>query len=99
MPAAGAHVWAWFRELDRARTSNGYGLNPLSYSDIDAWSRLRRISLLAWHLDALISMDGQRLHLLYEKTASETEEKPTVSERPLTARLFDALFPAKTKRK
>ena len=69
-------MWAWFRELDRARHSNGYGLNPLSYSDIDAWSRLRRISLLAWHLDALILMDGERLKLLYEKTEAETEDKP-----------------------
>jgi len=92
-------VWAWFRELDRARHSNGYGLNPLTYSDIDAWSRLRRISLLAWHLDALILMDGERLKLLYEKTEAETEDKPKVSERPLTARLFDALFPTKSKRK
>ncbi|WP_120296541.1 hypothetical protein [Rhizobium sp. WW_1] len=92
-------MWAWFRELDRARASNGYGLNPLSYSDIDAWTRLRRISLLAWHLDALISMDGQRLQLLYEKTAAETEDKPVVSERPLTPALFDALFPPKGKRK
>ena len=92
-------MWAWFRELDRARASNGYGLNPISYSDIDAWARLRRIALLYWHLDALISMDGQRLKLLYDKTASETEDKPAVSERPLTARLFDALFPSKSKRK
>jgi len=34
------HVWAWFCDLHSARTSNGYGWNPLSYSEITAWGKL-----------------------------------------------------------
>ncbi len=40
-----------------------------------------------------------RLTVLAEKRndADKAEEKAEVSERPLTGRLFDALFPAKRK--
>jgi hypothetical protein len=81
--------------MDRARAGTGYGINPLSYSDILAWSRLRRVALMPWHVDAIISMDAMRLQLYFEKTAKEKEPEQKVSERKLTTRLFDALFPAK----
>jgi hypothetical protein len=33
-------VWRDFLELNDARTSNGYSLNAISYTEIDAWNRL-----------------------------------------------------------
>ena len=32
--------WVDFLELHNGRTSNGFGVNPISYQDIDAWKRL-----------------------------------------------------------
>ncbi len=40
IPPALYHVWAWFLELDEARTSNGMGPNPITFSEIQAWSTL-----------------------------------------------------------
>jgi hypothetical protein len=72
-------------------------VNPISYTEIYSWSRVRLIVLSPWHVDAIISMDDMRLTLFAEKRADaeKAEETASVSERPLTGRLFDALFPAK----
>lgn len=83
--------------MDRTRAGTGFGVNPISYTEIYAWSRVRSIVLSPWHVDALISMDDMRLTVLAEKrsNAEKAEEKAEISERPLSGRLFDALFPAK----
>lgn len=40
VPDAISYLWDWFLELHGARRSGVNGLEPISYSDIDAWSRL-----------------------------------------------------------
>jgi hypothetical protein len=42
-------------------------------------------------------MDLKRRELLAKKDEAETEKPVEVSDRPLSSRLFDALFPAKRK--
>lgn len=46
LPEALAYLMEWFDELSRARTSSGFGLNPITYMEMDAWARLtdRRIT-------------------------------------------------------
>ncbi|WP_311272175.1 MULTISPECIES: hypothetical protein [unclassified Rhizobium] len=39
-----------------------------------------------------MALDAVRMELFYEKQNAPEEPKPEVSERPLTSRLFDALF-------
>ncbi|WP_424540748.1 phage tail assembly chaperone [Sinorhizobium medicae] len=94
IPAAGQQVWWWFRELDSQRTGNGYGPNALGFQAIGEWARLRGLVLKQWQLDAILAMDLKRREIMAPKDELEAE-KPKVSERPLTARLFDALFPSK----
>lgn len=90
-------MWRWFKELDRARTGTGFGINPIAWQEIDAWAHRRKVEPSQWEIDALISLDALRMELFYASKTDEVEEKPQVSERPLTARLFDALFPNKRK--
>lgn len=98
IPAAGEHVWRWFKELDRARTSTGFGVNPITWQEIDAWATRRKVDPSQWEIDALISLDSLRVELFYSAKAPEKEEQQEeVSSRPLSSRLFDALFPAKRK--
>jgi hypothetical protein len=40
IPLEAAHVWAWFCDLHSARSSSGFGPNPISYSEIAAWGKL-----------------------------------------------------------
>ncbi|MGO7779487.1 hypothetical protein ACC808_10495 [Rhizobium ruizarguesonis] len=82
--------------MDRARAGTGFGINPIAWQEIDAWARLRKLNLSQWEIDALISLDSLRVELFYVKNKPDEEEQK-ISERPLTTRLFDALFPAKRK--
>ncbi|MBP1845920.1 hypothetical protein J2046_004194 [Rhizobium petrolearium] len=97
IPVAGRHVWDWFWRMDRTREGTGYGINPLQPAQIDAWAKLRHIHLMPWHLDAIERMDATRMRVYFEKKdeASKEPDKVQVSTRPLTSRLFDALFPSK----
>lgn len=58
MPDAAEYLWSWFLDLHRARGSGGMGPSTISYLDIDAWCRLRRIRLAVWELDVLLALDG-----------------------------------------
>lgn len=40
IPVALLHLWEWFCELSAARSGNGGGPNPISYSEVQAWARL-----------------------------------------------------------
>lgn len=56
-----AGVLAAFWALDAGRSANGFGPNPLAWSDIEAWSRLTETALDGWEIDALRRMDSIRL--------------------------------------
>jgi hypothetical protein len=88
LPAAALHVWKWFAELDAARNGNGYAADNLSFTEIGEWAALRRVSVRDWELTALVRMDKIRVGML---NAAEPEA-PRVSDRPMTPKLFTALF-------
>ncbi|WP_416066110.1 hypothetical protein ACK9YZ_07085 [Rhizobium sp. ZK1] len=94
---AGEQVWYWFRELDSQRTGNGFGANAIGFQAIAEWSRLRGVTLRQWQLDAIVAMDLKRRELMAQKAVEKEEPEQQVSERPLSSRLFDAIFPNKRK--
>lgn len=55
------------------------------------------MTLLQWQLDAIIAMDLKRREIMAQKIVDKEEPEQQVSERPLTSRLFDAIFPNKRK--
>lgn len=57
MPRALEHIWAWFCELNSARTSNGFGANPITYSEIAAWSALTLNVPTPWEVSLLKRID------------------------------------------
>lgn len=57
LPPLAAHVWAYYAELHRSRDENGWGAQGLKMREIEAWSRLRRVSLDPWELDAILAID------------------------------------------
>ena len=40
IPKEATHVWQWFLELHSARGGNGFGANPISYTEMAAWSEI-----------------------------------------------------------
>jgi len=58
IPKSVAHVWDYFIQLNRARGSNGFGANPLSYTEIKNWCQLSEIRLEQWELNAIVEIDA-----------------------------------------
>lgn len=67
-------------------------MNALGFREIQAWANLREISLLPWQLDAILALDVKRRTIAAEAPDDKPKEA-VVASRPLTARLFDAIFP------
>lgn len=56
-PPETAYLWRWFRDLEMARQGGQMGPQPLTYQEMEAWSRLARVRLTPWEADCLRSLD------------------------------------------
>lgn len=61
------HVWNLFAQVSAARTGSGFGPNPLTYSEIDAFSRLTGWTLDPWEVDAIRALDDAYITAVSEK--------------------------------
>lgn len=57
-PDALAHVWLMFLDLHRARSSNGFGANAISYTELAAWSAMNAVNVSPYEIGALRELDG-----------------------------------------
>jgi hypothetical protein len=57
-PDALAHVWLMFLDLHAARSSNGFGANPISFSELRAWSDMNELAVTPYEIGALRQLDG-----------------------------------------
>jgi hypothetical protein len=55
---AAMHIWRAFHRLSARRGSNGFGLNPISWPDIDAFVRHSKISLAPWEVRLVEELDN-----------------------------------------
>jgi hypothetical protein len=68
MPMIYMDVWQAFLRLSSARTSNGFGANPLTYLEIDAFCRLTNQHFSSFELDIIKQLDGLAMkHMTKEK--------------------------------
>ena len=73
LPESCIKVWKWFIDLNNSRSSNGFGVNPISYSDIKAYVDLIGIEIEEWELELIKRFDHEALNS-YAKEA-ELERK------------------------
>jgi hypothetical protein len=66
-----ALVWLWqaFCELSAARPV-GMAAGAIPGTEIEAWQRLARVTLLPWEVDTLRAMDRAALAVMNEKAPS-----------------------------
>lgn len=57
LPREMRYLWRTFLSLHRARGSNGWGANPIAWSEIDAFCRLTGTALDPWEVDAVRAVD------------------------------------------
>lgn len=69
-PEGMQYLMGYFAEMNKRRGSNGWGFNPLSFGDLEAWARSRNISLLPFERAAL---DG--LEAVFLKIHNRTKKK------------------------
>jgi len=67
MPEVLVYLWDWFLQLDNARGGSGFGINPISYSEIQAWAQLLGIRPEPWEVEALKRVDAVRIRVSNEK--------------------------------
>lgn len=68
------YIWEWFMELNAQRTSNGFGQNPITFLDIQAWASLTNRFPLAWEVKALRTMDTMWLIEITKNMNSQTSD-------------------------
>jgi hypothetical protein len=94
LPDAGRLAWGWFLDLCRTRTSNGYGPNPISHTEIEAYARLYRWPLEPRHVDLILAMD--RVWMDKARAAGTRASGAGVAQQaegqPCTPEAFDAVF-------
>lgn len=61
LPAALRYLWNIFAMLHRCRGGNGFGPNPIAWSEVLAYCQLTRLSLTAWELEAIRLLDDAYL--------------------------------------
>ena len=95
IPAGGDLIYRWFADLSMARSWHYAGPNPISYAEIEAYCRLHRWPMEPHHVDAIRALDRafvDQYHHAVTKRNDGAKGGSIVSERPMSAGLFDAMF-------
>ncbi|NDV52158.1 hypothetical protein [Salipiger sp. PrR003] len=90
-PEGSSPIWNAFMGLSRARSCGPSGPNPISYPEIEAWSRLMRVPLDPHHVDAIVALDEVWMSKAYRRSSAPEGVKvlPQVSSQKLTASTLD----------
>lgn len=64
-PPPMAYLWGWFKELHSARQHGFSGPNAISHVEVDAWSRLRGISLTSEEALTIRALDNLYLEVRF----------------------------------
>lgn len=73
LPDAFRHVWHWFLLLNSQRTSNGFGINPITNQDMWFFFQLEGIEPESWELDLIRRFDSVAMDLFAKKQKQETK--------------------------
>ena len=56
-PLHDAYIFQIFQELNASRSHNGFGYNPLTYTELDAYRRMTGSELTRWEVKMLMQID------------------------------------------
>lgn len=60
-PDALRYLWTAFVRIRRRNAGNGFGATPITWADLDAYSRLSGLRLLAWEIEIIELLDDALL--------------------------------------
>jgi hypothetical protein len=70
IPLELAYLWGWFQELSATRGSNGWGPNPITYTEVATWARLTGTIIRPMEVRLIMTLDG-----LFRIAVSEASEQ------------------------
>ena len=73
-PAYLSDVWRYFLQLHSKRTSNGFGINAISYSEVLAFCKLKGVYLQPYEVDLIMQLDNVCLDF-YAKEQEQDRQK------------------------
>jgi len=71
-------VWGWFLTLNKKRGSNGFGINPISYTEIKSFFDLQQYCPQQWEIKLIEEWDDIALEVYseqQEKNRKQQEQK------------------------
>jgi len=71
IPMEGMYIWEWFMDLANSRQS-GFGISPISYSELKAWSELSSTYLYTWEVSIIRRMDQCFIKVINEFSKRKT---------------------------
>lgn len=74
MPESMYYQWKAFLDLHNARTSTGYSINPITYSDILAYSVLMKLDLEEWEIELIKALDNVAMNAYAEEAKKEHQK-------------------------
>lgn len=75
LPKEFYYVWKVFIDLNQARTSNGFGYNPITYTEIDSYCRLMSLELSDEEVSMLRRFDREVLKIYNEELERNNSSK------------------------
>lgn len=75
LPPSCYAVWGWFMTLNESRSSSGFSLNPITYSDIAAYFQLKQITPDDWEIDLIKRFDREVMKVYAEKAKQDSKKK------------------------
>jgi hypothetical protein len=69
-----AQVWKFFIDLHNARSSNGFGVNPISYSEMYSYFKLIEIQPHDWEIETIKKLDKVALEAFAEQAKREQKK-------------------------
>ena len=75
MPEPLTNVWYWFLQLNSQRTSNGFGLNPITNQDMWFFFQLEGIEPEPWELNLIRQFDRVALEVAYKQQEKKKSTK------------------------
>lgn len=76
------YLHGWLHELHGRSGVGMNGLAPLSHSTIDAWARLKRLTIEPHEVDALLWLDGIMLNPEHRHASDTATETPRTVASP-----------------
>ena len=75
LPDSCLNVWHWFISLNNARSNSGFGVNPISYTEIKNFFELMHIVPDEWEVNLIKAMDAVAMKQFSEDMARQNKNK------------------------